>query len=98
MGIAIVGLFGLGVMSSRSSNIERTNLVGGLTLLGAAISAILFERTISLSGPFSWWQTVGIVAIGVVFFGGGRLLDYYLGALPVDREADEDMMGAHLSD
>lgn len=98
MGIAVVGLFGLGVTFSRSSNIERANLVGGLTLLGAAISAILFQHSISLNGPFGWWQTVGFVVVGLCFYGWARLLDYYLGALPVDREADEDMMGAHLSD
>ena len=98
IGIAVVGLFGLGVMYSRAANIERTNLVGGLTLLGAVVSAILFRHTVSLNGPFSWWQTWGIVLLGVGFYGWGKLLDYFLGPLPLDREADEEMMGAHLSD
>jgi hypothetical protein len=98
MGIVVIGLFGLGIMASRSTNIERPNLVGLLTFLGAAVSAALLQHTVSLNGPSSWFQTIGIVLVGLAFYGGARLLDYFLGPVAVDREADEDMMGAHLSD
>lgn len=96
--IGSAALFGIGVLYSRSTNIERTNLVGALTLVGAVISAFMLRRTEVRGGPTSWGQTIGIVAIAWCFFFFARLLDYYLGPVKVDREADEDTMGAHLSD
>ena len=91
-------VFGLGLMSANPVNIERPKVVGGFTVAGGLIVALLMLRTQTVGGPFSWWQIFGFVLVGLAFFGWGRLSDYIFGPVPVDREADEETMGAHLSD
>jgi len=95
---AIMFLFGVGIVLSNGENIERPLLVGALTMLGAGAVAFLMARTQSLNGPFSWWQIVGFIMVALVFYGWGRLIDYALGPVRLNREADEETMGAHLSD
>jgi hypothetical protein len=91
-------VLGLGVTLANATNIERPLLVGGFTAAGGLIMALLMWRTQALGGPFSWWQILGYVFIGCAFFACGRLADYMLGPTPANREADEETMGAHLSD
>lgn len=96
--ISMMTLFGLGILFSRAENIERPALVGGLTLAGCVIVTVLLTRTVASGGPYNWWQMFGYFLITLAFYGWGRLMDYIMGPVPVDREADEATMGAHLSD
>jgi hypothetical protein len=98
IGVGLVILFGIGLLFSRSTNIEREGLVGGSTLVGGLVATILLWRASALNGPYSWWQVAGILLVALAFYGWGRLVDYVLGPLPLDREADEATLGAHLSD
>lgn len=97
VGIIFV-VFGLGVMAANPANMERPILVGAFTSVGGLIVSFLMWRTQSGNGPFSWWQIFGYLLIALGFFAWGRLIDYMLGPTPVNREADEETMGAHLSD
>ena len=94
----LFGLFGLGVMFSNSTNIERPLVVGAFTTAGGLFVAGLMLRTESLGGPFNWGQILGFLIVGLMCFAWGRLIDYMLGPVPVDREADDETLGAHLSD
>lgn len=96
--VGVFLLLGLGLLYSRATNIERPALVGGLTLVGALVSAILMYRVYLQGGPYSWAHTLGIGLLGLVFFGWGRVTDYVLGPTPINREQDEATFGAHLSD
>jgi hypothetical protein len=91
-------VLGIGIMFSNSTNIERPTLVGASTMLGGLAIAFFMWRTQIADGPFGWDQIFGFVLVALLFFGGGRLLDFVLGPVPLNREADEDTMGAHLSD
>jgi hypothetical protein len=91
-------LFGAGIMFSNSSNIERPTVVGAITMAGGLVDAFLMWRTQISDGPDSWAQVFGYVLIALLFYGWGRLVDYLLGPVKLDREADEETMGAHLSD
>ncbi len=98
-GIAVLfGVFGLGVMFSNSTNIERPVLVGAFTTAGGLFVAGLMLRTQALGGPFSWGQIFGFALVALACFAWGRLIDYVLGPVAVNREADEETLGAHLSD
>ena len=85
-------------MSANATNIERPVLVGAFTASGGLVMSLLMLRTQTAGGPGSWWQIFGFVIVGLVMFGWGRLIDYILGPTPINREADEETMGAHLSD
>jgi len=91
-------VFGLGLMFANATNIERPIVVGAFTAVGGLLIAGLMLRTEALNGPYSWWQIAGFTVVGFACFGWGRLLDYVLGPVPVNREADEETLGAHLSD
>jgi hypothetical protein len=90
--------FGLGLMSSNPTNIERPILVGAFSACGGLLFSFLLWQTQSIGGPFSWSQVFGYLLVGLAMFGWGMLIDYILGPAPVDREADEETLGAHLSD
>src|SRR5207302_875817 len=96
-GILIVMLVGVALLFSRPTNIERQVMVGGITILGSLVSSFLMHRSQAAGGPINAFQVFGFVFIAFAFFGWAWLLDYALGPLPVDREADEDTFGAHLS-
>ena len=90
--------FGIGLMLSNPTNIERPVLVGAFTAAGGLIVGYMIWRTQNVGGPFSWSQVFAYTMVGVAVFAWGRLIDYLLGGTPVNREADEETMGAHLSD
>ena len=90
--------FGVGLMSSRATNIERPTMVGAFVTIGGFLAGLLMYRAQASGGPNSWWQIFGFALISFVFYGWGMLFDYALGPAPLNREADEDTFGAHLSD
>lgn len=91
-------VFGLGVMMSNSTYIERPILVGSLTLLGSLLAAFWLNWTLAHGGFSSWFQVVSICILGTIFFALGWMLDYLSGPPPLNREADEETLGAHVSD
>jgi hypothetical protein len=96
--VVLFTTFGIGLILSNAENIERPLLVGGITMLGGGLVAYLLARTQSLNGPYSWWQIFGFFLVAAVMYGWARLIDYALGPKPLNREADEETMGAHLAD
>jgi hypothetical protein len=97
--VAVVFIvFGIGLMFANPENIERPAIVGGFTCAGGLLAGALMLRTQSVGGPFNWWQIFGFMIVALACFAWGRLIDYVLGPAPVDREADEETLGAHLSD
>jgi hypothetical protein len=91
-------VFGVGLMMANPTYIERTILVGSLTVLGGILAAAMLQRSLASGGPSSWFEALSMCLLGPVFFGLGWLIDYLMGDTPLNREADEETLGAHVSD
>ncbi|MGV3616971.1 MAG: hypothetical protein ACO1SV_16715 [Fimbriimonas sp.] len=93
MFVAVIGLFGVGLMFVRAENIERNYLVGGLTVVTAGVAGAM------LAGLAPSAQTtpalISISLVSVLGFVIGRVIDMILG--PRDH-TDEATLGADLSD
>ena len=85
-------------MMANPTYIERTTMVGSITLLGGILAAAWLQRSLAAGGPSSWFQTLAICLLGTIFFFLGWLIDYLMGSPPLNREADEETLGAHVSD
>lgn len=91
-------VFGLSLLFSRSSNIERPILVGCLTLLTAAIAAILLGNEAKLGLRSHPNAFVSIAILAVLGFAVGRVIDYLLGPALHSIEETEPTLGADLAD
>lgn len=70
-------------MFVRAENIERTLMVGGLTVATALLAGLMLY--VSGSG-LSSGTLFGIAMLSITGFVAGRLIDYYMG--PSDNVAD----------
>lgn len=91
--VAIVGLFGAGLMFARAENIERNYLVGGLTLLTACVAGIMLAGLAPAAQTSATLTSISLVSI--LGYGIGRGIDLILG--PRDH-ADQGTLGADLAD
>lgn len=74
--VSFVGLFGLGIMFSRASNIERTLLVGGMTVFTAAVSGVILATPAASATVPSLVSTCLVSTLGYIV---GRVIDFLLG-------------------
>jgi hypothetical protein len=95
--VGAMALLGLGVLFARASNIERPNLVGGITLVFAALSALVLwaggQFGLSYSDRVAW----GAISLSIFGFLAARVLDYVLGARSLVHH-DDATLDADLAD
>jgi hypothetical protein len=94
--VAFVGVFGMGVLFVRGTNIERNALVGTLTVITAVIAGLILA--LSGSRNFSEWGLVFISLFSLTGYFFGRGLDRWLGAKSRSDDARNTTLGADLSD
>jgi hypothetical protein len=94
--IAFVGVFGLGVLFVRGTNIERNLLVGFLTVVTAAIAGAILA--LSGSRNMSDWGLAVVSLFSVTGFFAGRGIDMWLGARGPSDETRQGTLGSDLSD
>lgn len=92
--ISIVGLFGIFTLFVRAENIERTGLVGGLTVLTALIAGLVLTLVPGLSNA----TLISVSCLSVLGFVVGRVIDALLGPRDVVPETEESVIGADLAD
>lgn len=95
--VGATALFGLGILFARSSNIERPNLVGGLTILGA-LGASYLLWSVSRDGlPATNATSLVAVTICVASFILGRIIDLMAGGRTKVHH-DDAVLDADLAD
>lgn len=82
--VSALGVFGLGTMFARASNIERNGLVGGATLFTVAVGIVILASVPSYA--FTPAALVSTVLVSGLGYPVGRLLDRIAG--PRDETAD----------
>ncbi len=94
--VAFVGLFGMGIMFARSSNIERNGLVGSLTVLSSLIAAGMLYAAWRAPTTLFWLVMIALVSTMGYFLGRG--IDMLLGGKGPSDENRKGTLGADLSD
>ena len=92
--VGMVAVFGLALLFVRSSIIERTGLVGGLTLATSGQAAFM------LASPANF-ETPTLFAIAILSISGyivGRVIDRAMGPMEIPPEMDEATLGVELAD
>ncbi|RYG36969.1 hypothetical protein EON81_08135 [bacterium] len=92
--VGVVAFFGLALLFVRSTVIERTGLVGGLTVLSAAVAGMMLASPANYSAP----SLLGIAFIAISGYIVGRIADRVMGPMEIPVEMDENTLGAELAD
>ncbi|RYG48991.1 hypothetical protein EON79_02775 [bacterium] len=92
--VGMVAVFGLALLFVRSTVIERTGLVGGLTFTSSAIAAMLLASPANYTAP----SLLGIAVLAISGYVIGRIADRAMGPMEIPLEMDENTLGAELAD